>query len=107
MKKTILMSALAFGLSMNLVSFAHMGDSAHGKNNPCMKIAVACESAGYRLNDNMPGKNIWRDCVKPVIAGKTIAGVTVDPTDIQTCKMHKAAWKMKHKMMMQQNSTGR
>ena len=52
----------------------------------CMKIAVACESAGYRLSKDVPGKNIRKDCVKPILDGQTVAGVQVDSQAIQQCK---------------------
>lgn len=82
----------------------HHMSKHHG---PCMAVASACEDAGFRLSKKTPGKNIWHDCVKPLVAGQSISGVTVDPKDLDACKMHMAQKKDK-KMMMdkaQQPST--
>lgn len=118
MKKTLLLSSffiLSMGMNIAIhaqtmtpsstapVSASAMSDanSKQAKNRPCINIATACESAGYRLGKNLPGKNIWKDCVQPILAGQTISGVTADPADIQACKAHKAAWKGKHMKNMQ------
>jgi hypothetical protein len=74
---------LIIGLIASQISFAQ------GNNRPCMNIAAACESAGYRINDTS-GKDIWRNCVKPLMAGQTVPGVTIDPSDMQACKDRKA-----------------
>ncbi len=70
----------------------------HHRHHSCMKIASACEEAGYRLSKHMPGKKIWKDCVTPILKGKTISGVTVNASDVKACKEHAAVWKMKHGM---------
>jgi hypothetical protein len=59
------------------------------KHQDCMKIAIACEAAGYRLSRDVSGKNIGKDCVRPILMGQSIAGVQVDASTIQQCKEHK------------------
>ena len=78
-----------------------MNGGKHHHDQSCMNIAVACESAGYRLRD-MSGKSIWKDCVKSIISGNTISGVTANPADIQSCKTHMEVWKNKHMNKMQE-----
>jgi len=77
------------------------GGAKHELNHPCMNIAVLCEEAGFRLSKAVPGKNIWRDCVKPIVAGQTIASVTPSSVDIQGCQAKKSAWKNKQMTPMQ------
>lgn len=52
---------------------------------PCKNIQTACVSAGF-TREGGKGKSLWKDCVKPVLTGKTVANVTVDPSDLQACK---------------------
>lgn len=120
MKKILLLStglALALGtLAMADDTTTTPPDSAstmkasapkEAKNRPCLNIAVACENAGFRLSKTIPGKNIWKDCVKPIVAGQTVAGVTAAPADIQACKTKMQQRKMKHmqKKQTQNNNT--
>lgn len=69
-----------------------------------MNIAAACESAGFRIS-GPTGKSIWPDCVKPILAGQTIAGVSPDPADIQACKEKKTQRKMQRMNSMQPSTT--
>lgn len=97
MKKLHLTSCLlvAFSVSVQVQAANNMTSHQAGRD-ACISIASACENAGYRLSKKMSGKNIWKDCLKPILNGKTISGVTADPTDVKNCKMHKEAWKKKH-----------
>jgi hypothetical protein len=99
LKSILLTSGLI--LSLSTTAFAQTTAANHptpmtkGHNQSCLTIATACEDAGYRLSQTMPGKNVWRDCLRPVVAGKTINGVTASATDIQACKEHQAMWQKK------------
>jgi hypothetical protein len=53
--------------------------------HPCKQIVQACESAGYTKGDHKDGKGLYKDCVRPIKSGKSIAGVTVDPKAVQAC----------------------
>jgi hypothetical protein len=58
------------------------------KNNPCRIIAGACKAA-------KPGATrheIWDNCMKPIIAGQTVTGVTVNSTDVQACQAKMKKW---------------
>ena len=54
---------------------------------PCKQIEKACEAAGFVKGKNAPaGKNVFKDCLKPIKEGKTVEGVTVDPATVQGCQ---------------------
>lgn len=57
-------------------------------DKPCATIAKACMGAGYSRMDNA-NKKLWKDCMKPMILGQTVSGVTVDAATIQDCRVHK------------------
>lgn len=42
-----------------------------GGNGPCQQIKQACLSAGFKSGDWKNGDGLWRDCVDPIIQGKT------------------------------------
>lgn len=65
--------------------FAHMMDS-----KACMTVVDACKKAGYVKGDN-GDKRFWMDCMKPVIMGKSVKGVSVDSATIKQCRTDKIA----------------
>jgi hypothetical protein len=52
--------------------------------NPCHAIATACESAGYVKHGKE--KDLWKDCMHPILSGQTVKGVDVDAADVQACE---------------------
>lgn len=95
MKKTLLLfSCFILGLGATLSSQAHMDKASSPGKMACMTIADSCISAGYRFT--IEGKNIWKNCLEPVVEGKTISGVTAKAEDIKHCKVHRALWKKTH-----------
>jgi len=40
---------------------------------PCKEIANACRNAGFIKGDWKKGDGLWRDCVDPIMQGKTSA----------------------------------
>ena len=78
-----------------LMSFALTG-IAFADTHPCEKIKSACEAAGFTKGDHKDGKGLHKDCMKPIMSGQTVAGVTVDAGDLQACQAKKATWKQKH-----------
>ena len=54
----------------------------------CQIVAKACTDAGF-IKGGARGKTFWRDCMKPLVLGKTVAGVTADPLDIKACRQIK------------------
>jgi hypothetical protein len=58
-------------------------------DHPCKEIRTACSAAGF-AKGNHNGKSLGKDCVKPIRAGQTVAGVTIDPSVVQACNVKKA-----------------
>ncbi len=70
------------------------GGHDHGaKNHPCQKVKAACEAAGFKQGGHAEQKGLWKDCVDPVMEGKSVAGVTVSADDISACKIKKETHK--------------
>lgn len=89
MKKALVLIATSSVILFNSFAFAdnaQVSSQAH----PCKVIAEACKAAGYVRNDKMQGKNIWSNCMKPVLDGQAVNGVNVDPATAQSCKAMKA-----------------
>ena len=57
-------------------------------NKTCDAIAKTCLAAGFVKTESAT-KGIWGDCMEPVILGKAVAGVTVEPADVKSCRAHK------------------
>lgn len=67
-------------------AFADMDSAAYSESKPCKAIAQACATAGFSNN-----KKFWFDCMKPVILGKTVKGVNIDPNTAKSCRIDKIA----------------
>jgi len=61
-------------------------DSSGDKS--CSTIANACLAAGFVKTESTT-KAIWHDCMKPLILGQTVSGVTVDSSVAKSCRVHK------------------
>jgi hypothetical protein len=90
MKKNLLVVvSVLFGCAISSLALSEdMGKSAaptatsSNVMNPCKQIVVACKSAKKGSNR----RETWNNCVKPILAGQTVAGVTADPKDVQACQ---------------------
>jgi hypothetical protein len=60
-------------------------------NHPCKTIMEACKSAGFMKGGHASGKGMMEDCIKPIMSGQTVSGVTVDPADVSACQAKRAA----------------
>lgn len=60
--------------------------SPDSDSKPCRVIAHACKSAGF-VRRGGPNKGFWKDCMKPVVMGQSVAGVTVDAATVKDCRM--------------------
>lgn len=73
-------------------------------SSACKNIAEACRAA----NPAQPRNWIWMNCIKPIAAGGSISGVTVNPGDVQACSARMQQFKQNHGWhhhdMMQQQS---
>lgn len=60
----------------------------HMHSKACAAVGDACKKAGYTRDEN-GNKKFWQDCMKPVVMGKTVKDVTVDPLTVKQCRMDK------------------
>ncbi len=75
--------AVAFGVS---VVFAAGTPAPKGKDQPCLRIEQICKDAGFVKGGAKEGIGLIVNCVQPILAGKSILGVTVDAATIQACR---------------------
>lgn len=54
----------------------------------CEAIAKACLDGGYP-RDGGPGKAFWHDCMRPILFGQTVTGVTIDAKVVRNCRNFK------------------
>jgi len=84
-RKMLFFAALSFGSAIALAQ-------SKGAPGPCNQIAAACSKAGFIKGDWKKGDGLWRDCVDPIMQGKTnVSGGTkplpsVDANLISQCK---------------------
>lgn len=69
---------------------AHVVAGEEHHEGPCKKLKEACVAAGFKKGEHKSGKGLHLDCMKPVLEGKTVAGVTVSAEDIAACKVKAA-----------------
>jgi hypothetical protein len=67
-------------------SFADGGGNKEPLPRPCQTIATACEAAGFHSGGHKEGKGLWKDCVAPILDGRTIPGVSVAGEDVKACQ---------------------
>ena len=67
------------------------------KTHPCKNIKAACSAAGFTKGGHNDKKGLISDCMKPIMEGQSIAGVTIAAGDIEACKAKRAARKNKKK----------
>lgn len=67
---------------------AHSAFAHHTNSGACEPIAKVCEKAGYARKDNHDMK-FWQDCMKPIIYGQSVKGVTIDASVVKTCRTDK------------------
>ncbi|MBY0471739.1 hypothetical protein K2X30_11285 [bacterium] len=94
MKNLIALSVFLFAVS---ASWAETPEEANWNKHPCAKIYKACHKGGFIKGGHQEGKGLVINCMKPLMEGKTVPGVTVDAAVIKACQEKKADWKEKHK----------
>ncbi len=78
-----------FSLALAFISVAPSFGA--GQPGPCEQIKSACLSAGFVKGEAKQGKGLYKECVNPIIQGKTpskatITLPTVDPSVVSACK---------------------
>lgn len=69
-------------LSSSVFAFHHMDSRA------CAAVVDACKKAGYERGENA-NKKFWMDCMRPVLMGKTVKDVNIDPATVKQCRTDK------------------
>jgi hypothetical protein len=69
LRKVLFLVALSLCCNVTLAQ-GKKGDGAPGA---CNQIADACKKAGFVKGDWKKGDGLWRDCVDPIMQGKTSA----------------------------------
>jgi hypothetical protein len=87
---------VALAMSASGAALAAEGAPAPDKgNHPCRalrKAAIeACSAAKFEKGKHKDHKGLFKDCVRPIVEGKSVEGVTVDATLVQACQAKKAA----------------
>lgn len=79
-------------LASLLLTFAVSLSRAEGGEDlaACQELVRSCQSAGYVRNGHKTGKGLIMDCMDPVIAGQTVAGVSASEAAIKDCKEKRA-----------------
>lgn len=65
----------------------------HENSKPCKEIKAACEAAGFKKGDHKEQKGLYKDCFQPIMAGQSVAGVTVGADVVNACKEKKETHK--------------
>jgi hypothetical protein len=76
-------------LTVLVLSAALTSFGAHADNQgPCREIRSACEAGGFTKGGHKDGKNkgLFKDCMKKVMNGEKVEGVTIAPEQISACK---------------------
>lgn len=82
----IVLSSVLFFAQQVFADTSEVMKSSEGK--ACGVIAKTCMSAGYN-RDKSANKRFWQDCMKPLLYGETVAGVTVDSATLKACRTAK------------------
>ena len=78
-------STLSIFLSALLLASPTFADMDETASPDCETIVQACLNAGY-VRDGGAGKMFWGDCMKPIMLGNTVTGVTVDAKTATSCR---------------------
>lgn len=62
--------------------------SSLSESKPCASIANACLKAGFK-NRETGDKKFWQDCMKPIVLGHSVKGVTIDQSIVKDCRTNK------------------
>ena len=73
-----------------LVATSSFAVSAFAEEAPCKQIKAACEAGGFvKGGHKNDGKGLFKDCMKKILAGESVAGVTVPADEVAACKAKK------------------
>jgi len=73
---TLLFSSTTFAFGTDMMS-----------DSSCGAIVKACKAAGFARSSE--DKRFWKDCMQPVLLGKSVKGVTVSADQVKACRDEK------------------
>ncbi|MBS1961403.1 MAG: hypothetical protein JST04_04245 [Bdellovibrionales bacterium] len=78
-------------LSLAVLASSLVAFSSHaGESGPCKQIKSACEAGGYvKGNHKKNGKGLFVDCMKKIMAGESVEGVSIPADEVAACKAKK------------------
>ena len=78
-------------LASSLVAFSAGADTTTPKSKPCQEIKTACEAGGFvKGAHKKDGKGLYKDCIQKIMAGESVAGVSLTADQVSACKARKA-----------------
>lgn len=73
-------------------------------DHPCVKVKAACEAAGFKKGAHKDGKGLIKDCIKKVMDGETVVGVTVPAEEVTACKEKRVEHQQKREVKRMENA---
>ena len=84
------MKKMNFALLTLSIASLSIGPVFANEDGPCKKIKSACEAGGYEKGAHKKnGKGLFVDCMKKIMNGEAVEGVTVAAEDVAACKAKK------------------
>jgi hypothetical protein len=62
------------------------GQGGSDWHHPCKAIADACKNAGYVHGGAKSGNGIMANCLKPLLEGQSVKGVSISAEEVAACK---------------------
>ncbi len=69
-----------------MVRASETAPAAKEADHPCKPIVTACEAAGFKKGAREEKKGLFADCLRPILGGQSVPGVTVSEADVAACK---------------------
>jgi hypothetical protein len=89
--KDLLMKAVLSAVGCSIALWSGSLWAGADVKHPCKTLKSACEAAGYyKGGHKQDNKGLWKDCMQPLLDGKTVAGVSADAAVVAACKEKKA-----------------
>ncbi len=77
------MNKLTVFIALVFLSLTALAEAKQAR--PCKVVIDACKQAGFTEKKSKNGKATRADCVLPIVAGKSVEGVSVTPEDVSAC----------------------
>ena len=97
MKNQNILMIAVMALVFSGVSYADSTAPAQSSKgvHPCQQIEQACSAAGFVKGEAKEGKGLFKNCMKPIMSGQQVQGVSIDPSLVPACQAKRAAHQQK------------